>query len=77
MWLRETNLMLVHHTVGLRQQLGRAKFHSDPNCRYLRKGIGFFSEDIPEASIAPRQWCRRCLDAAQPGSLVNPITLAE
>lgn len=68
--------MLVHHTVGLRQQLGKAKLHLDANCRYLRRGVGLFSEDIPESSIAPKRWCRGCRAATKPASVAYPTEFA-
>lgn len=66
--------MWVHHTEGRRQQLGLAKLHRDPQCPHLRKGMGRYSEDIPEESLHPRQLCQRCerrAGAATPGLSVG------
>ena len=52
--------MLVHHTTGLRQQLGKAKLHRDLGCRFLRGSVGVYSEDIDEGSMSPGQRCRNC-----------------
>lgn len=52
-------MAVVHHTVGLRQQLGTAKLHRDPACRHLR-GAASTAEEIDEADITARMRCKVC-----------------
>lgn len=64
-------MLTVHHTIGLRQQLGTAKLHRDPACRYLR-GAATFAEKVNEANITDRMRCKACwptvTTTAQPGA---------